>query len=131
MKRQQMESKRMMIVKLHQIHQLHVRVSINKRYTVSRNVHAFRLLPFYMFSLYLYHHNITLPCEIFHGFRCAACYKIIFQLFTFFLFSWLGLSTCTNNITIFWTIHGIHLACEHFSWYCGHDRPITKCNPYP
>lgn len=43
------------------------------------------------------------------------------QFFTFFLpFSWPGLSACTNNITIFRSIHGIHVACEHFRWHCGH-----------
>lgn len=111
-----------------------------KKMQYSRNFHAIFPPLFWCMSeyheCYLYSHikyfMVFLLCFIVHAasyYCCCYCKITNFSQFSLLFSSWLGLSACANNITIFWSIHGIHLACKHFSWYCGHGRPITKCNP--
>lgn len=59
-----MEFKRMMIAKLHRIHQLHVRVSVKQS---SEFEHAFRFTPVPFILMARIQCNIVYPYEIFHG----------------------------------------------------------------
>lgn len=73
--------------------------------------------------------SIFARCLLFFVCEITTCFPFL-SLSLFYRFSWIGLSAFANCITIFWSIHGIHTSCKHFSWYCGHGKPITECNPW-